>query len=177
MQRVMIVGAPGSGKSTLARWLGARLDLPVHHMDHLHHLPGWEPRPDPEKQAMAHAIEATPAWVFEGGMSSTYATRAARADTLIWLDLPVGLRLWRVTKRLVRYWGQTRPDMAPGCVEGLGWHTFEFYHWIVTTRRGARRKVQAVLDAAHPRLQVYHLTTRAEVAGFMAAIDATGDSA
>lgn len=43
-----------------------------------------------EKHAMAHEIEQRDAWVFE---SSTYATRAARANTLIWLDVPMILRL------------------------------------------------------------------------------------
>ena len=47
MRRVMVIGAPGSGKSTLARALGERTGLPVFHMDHIHHLPGWAERPPP----------------------------------------------------------------------------------------------------------------------------------
>ena len=54
----MIMGALGSGKSTLARWLGAQTDFPVFHMDHIHHLAGWQPRPLPEKIAMAQAVVA-----------------------------------------------------------------------------------------------------------------------
>ncbi len=167
MKRVMIVGGPGSGKSTLARWLGAQTGLPVHHMDHIHHLPNWEPRPMTEKHAMAHAVEAQEAWVFEGGMSSTYDTRAARADTLIWLDLPVGLRFWRVVKRLWQSYGQRRPDMAEGCVETVGAHTWEFFVWIFQTRVSQRNRI-ARMVAEHPHLTVHHLRSRAEVADFMA---------
>ncbi len=171
MQRVMIVGGPGSGKSTLARWLGERTGLPVHHMDHIHHLPNWQPRAMEEKHVMAHAIEARENWVFEGGMSSTYDTRAARADTLIWLDLPVMLRFWRVNKRLWQTYGTRRPDMAEGCVETLGAHTWEFYQWIFQTRVSQRTKI-AELVARYPHLSVHHLTSRRAVAMYMQSVDA-----
>jgi len=177
MQRVMIVGGPGSGKSTLAQIIGERTGLPVHYMDHIHHLPDWKPRPTPEKHAMAHAIENTDAWVFEGGMSSTYETRAGRADTLIWLDLPVALRLWRVTARLFRYYGQTRPDMADGCIETVGMHTWEFYVWIIRTRKGNRAKLTALTAKHRDRLDIYHLTSRRAVAAYIAGIDPTAPSA
>ena len=169
MRRVMIVGGPGSGKSTLARVLGEATGLPVHHMDHIHHLPDWQPRPMAEKREMARAVTEGDAWIFEGGMSSTYAERAARADTLIWLDLPVGLRLWRVTARLWRYYGQNRPDMAEGCTETLGWHTLEFYDWILRTRRAQRRKIADLVATARPGLAVHHLRSRRDVAAFSAA--------
>ncbi|RYH04041.1 DNA topology modulation protein FlaR [Salipiger sp. IMCC34102] len=173
MQRVMIVGGPGSGKSTLARLLGAHTGLPVHHMDHIHHLPGWKPRPMAEKRSMAHAIERQEAWIFEGGMSSTYASRAARADTLIWLDLPMPLRLWRVLARLVRYYGQRRPDMAEGCTESFGAHTIAFLHWIVTTRRIQRSKIADLVAASPASLEVVHLTRPGQVTGWLSKIDAS----
>lgn len=168
MQRVMIVGGPGSGKSTLARIMGDRLGLPVFHMDKILHLPGWQPRPTAEKHAMAHEIEQKDAWVFEGGMSSTYATRAARADTLIWLDLPMVLRLWRVTRRLWQSYGQTRPDMAEGCVETVGMHTWEFYVWIVRTRRKQRAKIMKLIAEEGGDLEVHHLTGSRAVEAFLA---------
>lgn len=177
MKRVMIVGGPGSGKSTLARIMGERMGLPVHHMDHIHHLPDWKPRPMAEKHEMAHAIETRDAWVFEGGMSSTYETRATRADTLIWLDLPLGLRLWRVTARLWRYYGQKRPDMAEGCVETLGMHTWEFYVWIVQTRKAHNAKLEALVTRHGDRLTVHRLKNRRAVADFIAGIDQAAPSA
>lgn len=156
MQRVMIVGGPGSGKSTLARMLGARTGLPVHHMDHIHWMPGWQQRPREVRRVMATEIENSDSWIFEGGFSTTYDHRASRADTLIWLDLPVGLRLWRVTKRAVQHWGKRRPDMAPGCVEGLHGENLEFYHYIWRTRHSHRRRLQTLMDG-HPHLSVHHL--------------------
>jgi len=171
MQRVMICGAPGSGKSTLARDMGERLNLPVFHMDHIHHLPNWEPRPMDQKHDMAHAVEAKPAWVFEGGMSSTYESRALRADTLVWLDFPIGLRFWRVNKRLFQYWGRTRPDMAEGCVETLGAHTWEFYSFMWRTRQSSRAKLSALIAKHKDRLDVHHLRHPHAVSAFIDGLD------
>ncbi|MEM1130356.1 MAG: hypothetical protein AAGH83_07510 [Pseudomonadota bacterium] len=164
MKRVMILGGPGAGKSTLARDLGARTGLPVYHMDHIHHLPGWGARPLDEKVAMAHAIEAREEWIFEGGLSRTYPERMARADTLVVLDFPVGLRLWRVTRRWWKYRGKVRPDMAPGCPEQL---PPDFLWYIVRTRRSGRAR-RLALGRAHPGF--VHLTSSRAVARWLASV-------
>ncbi len=129
-----------------------------------------------QKHAMAHAVEAQDAWVFEGGMSSTYDSRAARADTLIWLDLPVALRFWRVVKRLWQSYGTRRPDMAEGCVETVGSHTWEFFVWIFQTRISQRNKI-AQMVARHPHLKVHHLQSRKAVVDYMASVDGERPSA
>jgi len=169
MKRVMINGGPGSGKSTLARALGAATGLPVYHMDQLHWKPGWVQRPLHERIPMAHAIEDSDAWIFEGGMSATYDHRAARADTMIWVDLPMPLRWWRVVKRLVTSYGQTRPDSAPDCPEIFHRETLDFWKWIWDTRHSHRIKLLNLIEA-HPHLTVHHLTTRRAVRDFYAQI-------
>ena len=171
----MITGGPGSGKSTLARSLGDTTGLPVFHMDKIHHLDDWQPRPMAEKHKMAHEIEGKPQWIFEGGMSSTYASRATRADTLIFLDLPVGLRFYRVVKRLLQNYGQTRPDMAPNCVEKFHGETFAFWKWIWDTRHTHRVQLLTLIDD-YPHLRVHHLKTRQAVNDFWTAFPKTGDT-
>ncbi len=163
MKRVMIVGGAGSGKSTLARTLGLQFQLPVFHMDRIHWQDNWVERPLADKLTMVRAIEAQDAWVFEGGMSATYDSRMARADMLIWLDLPVGLRLWRVTKRLFRYLGKARPDLPKGCVERLHPETLAFYHFIWTTRHSSRDKIAQCVAQAAEGMPVVHLRSPREV--------------
>ncbi|KAJ02680.1 hypothetical protein [Sulfitobacter mediterraneus] len=167
MKRVMIVGGPGSGKSTLARILGPRLGLPVFHMDQIHWQENWVERPMEEKLPMAQAVETQDRWVFEGGMSVTYGNRMQRADTLIWLDLPVGLRLWRVTKRLFRYLGKARPDLPPGCHESLHPETLRFYRFIWQTRHASRAKIAKLLAEADEGLKVAHLRSPSEVQAWL----------
>ncbi|WP_370401916.1 AAA family ATPase [Sulfitobacter sp. JB4-11] len=167
MKRVMIVGGPGSGKSTLARALGRRLDLPVFHMDRIQWMAGWVSRSRDERREMALAVEAQEMWVFEGGFSTTYDNRAARADTIIWLDMPVALQMWRVTKRLFQYWGQERPDMAEGCVEGIHREILPFYRWIWRTRHTRRARVQKLIKGHGAQTRIVHLTRPDEVAALL----------
>ena len=149
----MIVGAPGSGKSTMAIALGTITGLPVFHMDHIHYKAGWIEREPDEKRRRANEIEAKARWIFDGALSSTYTNRCARADTVIWLDLPLTLRIGRILRRGVRYRGQTRPDMAPNCPEPLG---LELAVYAVRTRHSGREKIaQAIADAPH--LAVHHI--------------------
>ncbi len=167
MQRVMIVGGPGSGKSTLARILGERTGLPVFHMDHIHWQAGWVERPLAEKIRLAHEVEAGESWIFEGGLSSTYENRIARADRVIWLDLPVGLRFWRVLRRTVWHLGQTRPDLPDGCPEGFTRETLPFWRFIWRTRHSARRRILSLLASAPQHVKLVHLRSRGEVAVFL----------
>ena len=167
----MIVGGPGSGKSTLARALGAVSGLPVFHMDHIHYGPGWQQREPEVKTWMSEEVHRKPRWIFEGNHSRSYAQRMARAELLIWLDLPVGLRLWRVVRRQVRYLGKTRPDMPKGCVERLDKGALDFWLWIWRTRKTARARIAEMVATPPQHLTVVKLGSRAEVAAFLDAVE------
>lgn len=167
MQRIMIVGQPGSGKSTLARDLGRKTGLPVVHIDHIHWQPGWVERPRDEKTRLCHEVEAREAWIFEGGHSATWGNRLARAEMLIWLDLPLPLRLWRVVKRTVLWHGRNRPDLPEGCLEGFHRETLPFWRYIWRTRHSARANIQRLWDGAPEGKARVRLTSRAQVRGFV----------
>ena len=140
MRRIMIIGSAGSGKSTAARLLGARLDLPVFHMDReVFWLPGWVERDKAEQVRQIEQIVAKDAWVFEGNNSKTFHLREARADMLIWLDVPLWLRVIRVVRRSLRQQGKARSDMADGCEERLDMLP-GFLHFILSTHRASYKK-------------------------------------
>ena len=145
MKRVMIIGQPGSGKSTSARQLGAALDLPVVHIDSIFWQAGWVERDGAERVALARAAADGEAWVIEGGMSSTWDTRIARADALIFLDPPFLIRCWRVFKRTLWHYGQTRPDLPEGCPERFD---PEFWSYIWRTRKSHRKRCMDAVDQA-----------------------------
>ena len=166
MQRVMIIGQPGSGKSWLARELGRRWGLPVFHMDHIHWQSGWVERDRVEKNRLCHAVEAKDKWIFEGGHSATYANRVARADLLIWLDVPLLLRLWRVTWRCVTALGRERPDLPESCPERLA-NLPEFWGFNWRTRVTGRARMAAVVEEARSGLCVVQLRNRIEVAAYL----------
>ena len=157
----MIVGQPGSGKSSLALRLGEVTGLPVIHIDRIHWQPGWIERSKAEKTRLCLQAEAGERWIFEGGHSRTWPSRLARADLLVWIDRPLGLRLWRVLRRAFTQLGQTRPDMADGCPERLR-SLPEFAYFIVTTARSHRRNIVRLARSAICRVE--HLRSNAEAA-------------
>ena len=145
MERVVVVGSGGSGKSTLAAALARRLGLPLVHLDALYWHAGWRPTPADEWIERVRELVAAPRWVMDGNYGGTLDMRLERCDTVIFLDMPRWLCLWRVVERQLRYLGRTRPDMAPGCRERLSW---EFVTWIwgypATRREGILRRLAAL---------------------------------
>lgn len=160
MKRVMVIGGSGCGKSTLARIIGEITELPVINIDPFYFHANWVMRDRAETQGLIKQAALKEAWIIEGNNSETFVDRLARADTLIFIDLPVWLRLWRVTQRGIRYWGRTRPDMAPDCPEKLD---LEFLSFVVNYRRYHRPKAMEAMKTAPETVTVIHLKTRRQV--------------
>ena len=142
MQRVIVLGPPGSGKSTLARRIGARHGLPVFHLDQAFHRPGWRPAPADEFAAEVDRIAALPSWVIDGNYKGVIASRFARADTLVYLDMPTWVTMPRVLRRIVTSYGRVRTDAAEGCPERID-ITFLRFAW--TWNRVGRAKTHALV--------------------------------
>jgi adenylate kinase family enzyme len=127
MRRVLVIGSGGAGKSTFATRLSARTGLPVIHLDALFWKAGWTPTPPSEWAGVVVGLLARPSWIMDGNYGGTLDARLAACDTVVFLDLPRRVCLWRVMKRWWRQRGRVRPDMAAGCEEQL---SLEFLRWI-----------------------------------------------
>jgi adenylate kinase family enzyme len=162
MERVLVIGSPGAGKSTLAAEIARRTHLPLVHLDRHYWRSGWV---EPEKEewtAQVAALAAAERWVMDGNYGGTLPLRLGRADTVVWLDLPVWLCLARIVRRALMYRGQVRPDMAEGCPEQLSWEFFSYtarFSW-----NGRKRIVEKLSAFSGPLIQ---LRTRREAARFL----------
>lgn len=140
IERIMIFGGSGSGKSTLARQVGGITGLPVIHIDPMYWNPGWEQKPAEETTALVRAAMGQGAWVFEGNHGATLDERAALADLIIYLDMPLRVRLWRFTRRWWRYRKGGRPDLPPDTPDR--WDPAFVWDFII--RYGGTRRARAL---------------------------------
>lgn len=164
MMRIMVVGSGGSGKSTFSRQLGAILGLPVVHLDAHYWRAGWEPTPAEQWTSRMRELASAPQWIIDGNYGGTIDIRVSRCDTVIFLDLPRLVCVWRVLLRQLRFRGRTRPDMAPGCPERLTW---EFVEWIWTYPVRHRRTILDSLRKVRPDQRAVVLTSGSAVKKFL----------
>jgi adenylate kinase family enzyme len=166
MRRIVILGCSGAGKSTFARALGAKLGLPVVHLDALFWRPGWtEPEPG-EFRAAVEAAVAGEAWITEGNfVSRTFDLRLPRADTVIFIHQPRWLCAFRILWRVATFFHRgSRPDLAEGCPEKFDW-TFFLWTWNFEKQSQPRILEMAAL---YPT-PITHLRGDAGMARFLAA--------
>ncbi len=172
MRRVSVVGNSGSGKSTLATSLAVVLGVPHLELDGVFHQPGWVPLPEDEFRRAVAAAVAGDGWVTDGNYSAVRPMVWARADTVVWLDLPrrtvMRQVVWRTLRRAV-----TRQELWNGNREPLrnfltwapeeniiswAWHNHTKYRH----RYGA-----AAADPAHAHLTFVRLTSRRAITRFL----------
>ncbi len=170
MQRVHVVGTSGSGKTWLGERLAEVLDLPFVDLDAIYHQPGWVQMPDDEFIARVGEVAATEAWVVAGNYSRARAPLWARADVVVFLDLPLHVVFPAVLGRTVKR-GITREELWNGNKENL----FNLLRpdrennvvlYSVTTHRKRHREYGALaVDAASPPF--VRLASRREMRSFL----------
>src|SRR5437868_5766913 len=112
MKRILILGSGGAGKSTFARQLAGLLKIELIHLDVLYWLPGWrEPSREEWRKLVAETVERD-SWIMDGNYSGSIDIRLPACDTVIFLDAPRLLCIWRVLKRRILFSKNGRPDMA-----------------------------------------------------------------
>lgn len=167
MQRVAVIGNAGGGKSRLSRRIAAARGLPYHAIDLLQYKSGWDLRPEFED---AHAaLIAGDAWVIDGvGTWPSLTARLARADTIVFVDLPFRVHLWWATKRQVRAILFGRPDAPAGA---RSWPmTIKLYRLMVWVNRDIRPRFEAAALHHAGRARVVHLRSVAELNAFAGAL-------
>lgn len=118
-RRISVVGSSGVGKTTFARCLAQKLNLRHIELDAIHWGSDWTPMPAPLfRQEVASSLGGD-RWVVDGNYHLVRDLVWSRADTVIWLDFPLGtsmVRLLRRTRRRIlsseRLWNGNRERLA-----------------------------------------------------------------
>ncbi len=177
MRRVSVVGTSGSGKTTVARRLAERLGVPHVELDAHYHGPGWRPADPVAFLADVADAAAGDAWVVDGNYHAVVRDGPvwARADTVVWLDLPRAVVTGRVLRRTLRR-ALVRQELWNGNREPLSgllrWDPQRsIVRWSWTTFHERRRELEAALASPACRhLDFVRLRSRAEVEGFLAEV-------
>ena len=175
-----IQGISGSGKTTLGAALAARLGVAHLETDALVHGPGWTETPDEELRAAIEAFMGGGGWVIDSDYRRKLGTLVLeRADTVVWLDLPLHVclrRLWRRTVPRIR----GRQELWNGNLESWraafwGWDSLFVY--AVRKHASQRRALPELLarpELAH--LKVVRLRSPAAVERWLGTIPAASPS-
>lgn len=171
MQRIVILGCSGTGKSTLAQAIGARLALPVVHLDSLFWKPGWVESERPEFRDRVAVVAAQDRWVMDGNYGVTFEARLPRADLIVIMERPRLTCMRRVIWRSIRHWGRARPDLAEGCPERFD---LAFLRYVWNYERESAPKNEAAIGRYAPATPLVRLRSDAGTAMFLAGLGAGG---
>lgn len=179
-RRIAIVGDTSSGKSTLAEYLAELIGGDYVELDALFWLPEWQESTTEAFQAkVTAAVDGSPRWVVSGNYFSRDIPEItwSRADSVIWLDLPLRTRIPRLAWRS---WQRWRSDEL---LWGTNRENF-WRHWklwdpteslIAYTLRNHRRNRQRnAAKLAEPRwehLRKYRLRSPKAIASFIEAAE------
>jgi adenylate kinase family enzyme len=172
MRRVVVIGTTGSGKSWLAERLARREGLRLIELDALFWGPDWQGAPD---ELFRHRVERETqddGWVVVGNYSGVRDLTWRVADTLIWIDLPLGLVMWRLLRRTIRR-AITQEDLwGTGNRETLGNAFFSrqsILLYALKTHRRNRARFAVECQFLGKDKTVVRLRTPREVEAFLAA--------
>jgi adenylate kinase family enzyme len=175
VRRVSVVGNSGSGKSTLASKLAAILGVPHLELDSVFHQSGWKPLAADEFKRLVAARTGEDGWVVDGNYSAVRPVVWARADTVIWLDLPRRTVMRQVTWRTLRraltrqeLWNGNREPVAnffrldpEESVISWAWHKHAEYR---------DRYAAAAKNPANAHLTFIRLGSRRDIDRFLASL-------
>ena len=164
----MVGSGSGAGKTSFARALARHLGLPFIELDAIHwQIGGWTA---PERGVFRAWVEQATrdgAWVVDGNYSASRDIVWSRADTVVWLDLPPALMLWRTVRRTVLR--SVRREMLWGGNRETVWNALvgkdALIPFFIRTYRGRRRRFEQELaraESAHLRVHRFRSNGEAD---------------
>jgi adenylate kinase family enzyme len=177
LRRIVVKGTSGAGKTTVAAELTRRLGLLHVELDALHHGPDWSaPTAEAFRAQVRHVMATAPdGWVIDGNYDSKLGdTVVQAADAIVWLDLPLPLkllRLWRRTHHRIGHqielWNGNRESWRGAFVD-----PDSLFRWTLGAHRRHRRQWPSQF-AGDPRF--VRLRSDAAVRTWLASATGEGD--
>ncbi len=170
MKKVAVFGNAGGGKSTLSKQLATMTNLPLYVLDKIQYRAGGTEVPDRDYKLAHMKILATDRWVIDGfGSIETLWPRLNEADTLIYIDLPLSIHFWWVTKRFLTGFfipPDGWPDRSPILKSSIS-----SYRNLWLCHKYLTPKYRDYVAQAQNIKRVYHLKSTQEITQFFQLIE------
>lgn len=145
-RRILVIGSPGSGKSTFSGNLSKIRGIPICHLDKIFWKSGWNPIPEEEFNDKLIKILQRDEWIMDGNYTQNLAMRMKYAQTVIFLDIPWTVCMFRVIKRNIHNRHNIRIDITDGCEERFDHDFYELLKFIRHFPRTDRVKIVELLE-------------------------------
>ncbi|MBD2488353.1 adenylate kinase [Aulosira sp. FACHB-615] len=170
MKKVAVFGNAGGGKSTLSQKLSQITGLPLHVLDKIKFQPGGAAVAQEDYQQTHQQILATDRWIIDGfGSMETLWPRLDEADTLVYVDLPLYVHFWWVTKRLITGYFQPPegwPQNSPIFKSSLS-----SYRALWLCHKYLTPKYRECIQQAQSTKNVYHIRSIQQISQFLELIE------
>lgn len=172
MQKVAVFGNAGGGKSTLSRRLAELTGLPLYVLDKIQYLAGGVRVASDVYQEIHAQTIASDQWIIDGfGSMDTLWGRLDAADTLIYVDLPIAVHTWWVTKRLLT--GHITPPVGWPENSPIWKSSMQSYRALWLCHRYLTPRYRAYVQQAQSIKTVYHLRSPAQINQFLTEVAQT----
>ncbi len=166
MKRVAVFGNTGGGKSTLAARLADITGRPLITLDKIEYLPGGEKIPHDQYLKIHSELVDSEQWIIDGfGCVPSAWERFQKADTLVYVDLPLHTHFYWVTKRFIKGlfvnppgWPERSPIIKS---------TLNSYRVLWLCHRKLTPRYRKLVADSQGKKQVYHLRSPGDIKKFL----------
>lgn len=170
MKKVAVFGNSGGGKSTLSKKLSEITDLPLYILDKIQYRSGGIEVPQEDYRHTHEKILVADQWIIDGfGCMETLWLRLNEADTLIFIDLPLYVHFWWVTKRLIKSrfkppegWPEKSPILKSSLTS---------YRVLWLCEKHLTPKYREYIEQAQSTKSVYHIRSTEQISQFFKLIE------
>ncbi|MCL1127521.1 adenylate kinase [Shewanella surugensis] len=171
MKKVAVFGNAGAGKSTCSEKIATTMQLPLYALDKLQYVSGGIAIPHIDFLELHNDIISRDTWVIDGyGCLASTWKRLDKADTLIYIDLPLALHFFWVTKRFIK--GLYHPTLGWPEDAPLLKSTYKSYRVIWLCHKKLTPTYRRYVTDAAKTKTVYHLRSKKDITHFLNSLKA-----
>jgi adenylate kinase family enzyme len=170
MKKVAVFGNAGGGKSTLSKRLSEITGLPLYTLDKIKYGSGGiEVSPEDYKRTHQEIL-LTDRWIIDGfGCMETLWPRLDESDTLVYVDLPISVHFWWVTKRFIT--GYSKPPAGWPEKSPIFKSSMNSYRALWLCHKYLTPKYREYVERAQGTKRVHHIRTTQQISQFFKLIE------